>query len=238
MGKSPIPIMDRAAATKIFFILSSFSLPFLAVVDSTITNTQVVSAQSEDMHGHMAGEHGEGGENEIEKLMPSITEWIGVFSLGIFAGIMTFKIDIPPSSNKQNFETKRRRIGTSIAILSISAGVIHLLLVQEHAREAFEWGLFFLISGIGQISFGIAFLFAKKLTSKAILCYIGIAGNALLVITFILVRLIAPPFPPEASPISELEPNGIITLIIEIVLIVLLAFALSFRKDLIQKKLP
>lgn len=56
-------------------------------------------------------------------------------------------------------------------------------------------------------------------------------GNAFLVITFLLVRLVTPPFSPEETPIRELEPNGIITLIIEIVLIVLLTYALRFKVE-------
>ncbi len=82
-------------------------------------------------------------EGEFEKLIPSITEWTGVFSLGIFAGLLAFKTNIQSSSKNQDFEIKRRRIEISIAILSFSAGIIHLLLVQEHLREAFVWGLSF-----------------------------------------------------------------------------------------------
>ncbi len=109
---------------------------------------------------------------------------------------------------------RRRRIIISVAILSLSVGVIHLLLVQEHAKESFWWGIIFLIAGIAQIGFGIIIVFVKKPPTNIIVYFLGNIGNALLIITFILVRLFTPPFSPEGTPINELEPNGIITLII------------------------
>ena len=63
--------------------------------------------------------------------------------------------------------------------------------------------------------------------NKSILYYFGITGNALLVGIFVLVRLIAPPFSSEAAPINELEPNGIITIITELLLVVLLAYLIK-----------
>ena len=225
-----IHILNRTEKQVLIFLLLSFSLTSLSLASNC--NNLAASAQGESMDEHMTRGHaGEEGEGEFEKIIPSITEWTGVFSLGIFAGLLAFKTNISSSSKNQNFEMKRRRIEISIAILSFSAGVIHLLLVQEHSREAFVWGLFFLISGIAQIGFGIAILFAKKQGKKVILYYTGIIGNVLLVITFVLVRLVTPPFSPEETPISELEPNSIITLIIEIVLIVLLTYALRFKVE-------
>jgi len=55
-------------------------------------------------------------------------------------------------------------------------------------------------------------------------------GNALLVIIFIFVRLFTPPFSPEETPVNELDPNGIITLIIEILIVVLLAYVIRFKE--------
>jgi hypothetical protein len=225
------------------FLLSSFSMTLFLALAAGISNNLAVMAQGESMDEHTTGEHGGegemGGENgdEIEKLIPSITEWTGIFSLGIFAGLVAFKTNILSIGKNRVLDIKIRSIGISIVILSISAGIIHLLLVQEHSMEAFVWGLFFLISGISQIGFGIIFLFAKKQEKKVILCYTGMIGNALLVITFILVRLVTPPFSPEETPINELEPNGIITLIIEIVLVVLLAYVIRF-KDNQSKETP
>ena len=66
-------------------------------------------------------------------------------------------------------------------------------------------GLVFLIAGIAQIVFGMIILFVKMPpTNNIIIYYIGNIGNALLIIAFVLVRLITPPFSPEGTPINEL----------------------------------
>lgn len=145
-------------------------------------------------------------------------------------GLLVFKTNSSSPSNIQPLE-RRKRIITSIAILSLSVGAIHLLLVQEHSKESIWWGIFFLISGIAQIVYGIIMLFARKPKTNTILYYIGIIGNALLVGTFILVRLVTPPFSPENTPVNELEPNGIITLIIETLIVVLLCYIVNFKGE-------
>jgi uncharacterized membrane protein HdeD (DUF308 family) len=123
----------------------------------------------------------------------------------------------------------------------MSAGIIHLLLIQEHMEESFIWGIFFLISGIAQIIYSIIIIIvAEKLSplnNKWPLYYFGIAGNALLVGIFVMARLFTPSFSSEAAPINELEPNGIVTIITEIFLIVLLAYLIksSSRSQRSQK---
>ena len=51
-----------------------------------------------------------------------------------------------------------------------------------------------------------------------------------MVIIFIFVRLFTPPFSPEGTPVNELDPYGIITLIIEILIVVLLAYVIRFKE--------
>lgn len=87
---------------------------------------------------------------------------------------------------------------------------------------------------IGPNSIGITLLLVREHSLRNILYYIGIIGNSMLVITFVLVRLVTPPFSPEVTPINELEPNGIITLIIEIVLVILMVYQL---KKTLQKRM-
>ena len=111
-------------------------------------------------------------EEELEEILYfPVTEWIGVFALGIITGLLAFSIKI---SNNVTAFVKRRKIILSIAVLSLSVGAIHLLLVQEHAKESYLWGIFFLISGIAQIAFGIIIAFVKNPKINNILYYIGI----------------------------------------------------------------
>ena len=156
-----------------------------------------------------------------------LSEWICIFSIGIVVGLLAFKTNY---SSNDAIVVRRRLIIISVAILSLSVGAIHLLLVQEHAKESIWWGVVFLIAGIAQIVFGIIIVFVKRPPTNIIIYYIGNIGNALLIITFVLVRLITPPFSPEGTPINELQPNGIITLIIEIVIVVLLMYIIRFSE--------
>ena len=202
---------------------------------STIVATTGIKA---DVFAQSEGENNTNmSMNKQDNIISPLTEWIGVFALGITLGLVS---TLRYKSNNSK-STSIRIIIISIAILSMSAGIIHLLLIQEHMEESFIWGIFFLISGIAQIIYSIFIIIvAEKLSplnNKWPLYYFGIAGNALLVGIFVMVRLFTPPFSSEAAPINELEPNGIITIITEIFLIVLLAYLIksSSRSQRSQK---
>ncbi|HKG41096.1 MAG TPA: hypothetical protein VKA98_03075 [Nitrososphaeraceae archaeon] len=98
------------------------------IVTSTGNNADVF-AQSE-------------GENNTDmnidkqdNIISRLTEWAGIFALGITVGLVS---TLRYRSNNSK-STSLRIIIISIAILSMSAGIIHLLLVQEHMEESFIW---------------------------------------------------------------------------------------------------
>ena len=193
--------------------------------------------ESENMvKNHDDGSMNMAEENPIEKSISPITEWLGIFSLGIFAGLFVFKFKLDKGVDDQDNKTRSRNLIRAIAILSVSVGIIHVLLVPEHSQESMIWGMIFLASGLAQIVFGITLLLVRKYTLRNILYYIGITKNSILVISFVLVRLVTPPFSPEGTPINELEPNGIITLIIEVLLVILMAYQLK-QKDLTKENI-
>ena len=208
-------------------------IPFLlSATAATFGSNYDVFAQSEEENKNTNNTNM--NPMKEDTIISSSTEWEGIFALGITVGLVS------PLRYKSVYSKSRsiRIINISIAILSISAGIIHLLLIQEHMKESFMWGISFLISGIAQIIFGIIIIIlAEKLSpiNKLILYYFGIVGNALLVGIFVFVRLFTPPFSTEGAPINELEPNGIITIITEIVLIVLLAYLIKSSSVKIQR---
>lgn len=229
-------IMIKMATCLIIFVLS-FCLSICQVI---IVVQDVFASSSEGESEHTVKGHDESMDmtegNPVEKLISPITEWLGIFSLGIVSGFFVFKIkpDNKLVENQVN-KTISRNLIIAITILSVSVGIIHVLLVPEHSQESAIWGMIFLASGLAQIGFGLGILLVRKHTLRNILYYIGIIGNSILVITFVLVRLVTPPFSPEGGPINELEPNGIITLIIEIILIILMAYQLK-HKDITKEK--
>src|SRR5215208_3883443 len=202
------------------------------IVTSTGNNADVFAQSENDENNNDANTNMSAMKED--NIISPLTEWVGIFALGITVGILS------PIRYKPVYSKSRSISITnlSIAILSISAGIIHLLLIQEHMKEAFVWGISFLISGIAQLIFGIIIIIIGGELSpinKSILYYFGIIGNTLLVGIFVLARLFTPPFSTEAAPINELEPNGIITIITEIVLIFLLAYLLKSSSTKIQR---
>lgn len=221
------------------FIILVLSFCFSICQGIIGSSSQDALASSEGEAENMVKDHDDGSmnmteENPVEKAISPITEWLGIFSLGIFAGLFVFKFKPEKRLDDQHNKTSSLNLIRAIAILSISVGIIHVLLVPEHSQESMIWGMIFLASGLAQIIFGIVLLLVRKYTLRNFLYYIGIIGNSILVITFVLVRLITPPFSPEGTPINELEPNGVITLIIEIILVILMTYQLK-QKDLAKE---
>jgi len=214
----------------LLLILLLIQLP-LFLVSSIITTSggnYNVFAQSEDEDENNNTNMSMMKEDNI---ISPLTEWVGIFALGITLGLVSPLRYMSDYSKNESIRIAK----ISAAILSMSAGIIHLLLIQEHMEESILWGIFFLISGIAQIIFGIFIIITlEKLLpiNKSILYYFGIVGNSLLVGIFVLVRLFTPPFSTESAPLNELEPNGIITIIIEILSIVVLAYLIkSYSKS-------
>jgi hypothetical protein len=207
----------------IVFTIILFSSFFL--LNSLINNNNnfIIFAQGTNMAKQMMPMEQTTGfwENDI----PPITNWIGVFSLGMMSALLAFK-----TNNPSSFEIRRRRIIISIAIISIAVGLIHLLLIHEHIQVSIWWGLFFLISGSAQVIYGILIGFLKRPSILVVLYYIGIVGNIILFIIFILARVITPPFSPTGTPENEWDPNGIISLIIEAAIPVLLIYILKYKE--------
>ncbi|MDQ6724548.1 MAG: hypothetical protein M3Z01_09875 [Thermoproteota archaeon] len=206
------------STTLLLLILFIFSI-------MTTNNNFIIFSQSESISGQMSKDQMGGGIGG--KIISSLTEWIGIFAIGMTTGLLALKINNP---NNVTTLVRMRRIIISIAILSLATGTIHILLVQEHGKESFWWGIFFLISGIAQMIFGILIVFVKTIPANNVLYYTGIIGNVLLFGVFILVRLFTPPFSSEGTPINELEPNGIITLIDEMVIAILLLYIIKFKE--------
>jgi hypothetical protein len=177
-----------------------------------------------------------GNNSGADDLISPISEWVGIAAIGMTVGLV-ISIRIKFSYNNSSTHLLRRTILASATILSISVGIIHLLLIKEHMTESHMWGIGFLSMGISQIVYGLIMIFAKKFLSsaKTVLYNIGISGNALFIGMFIYVRLFVPPFSPDGTPVNELQTNGILTVIIQLILIVTLIYLVKCN---IAKKQP
>ena len=220
---------------KISFFLTAAILMMAPIIISaglSVAFAQEGKKESEMMYNMSTNSDGN------SHLITSITEWTGITALAMTVGvILVRRFNIIPRNNTNSgnsYLSMRTKVSifTLIGMLSIAVGVIHILLVNEHMTESYIWGIAFLAMGVPQLGYGIVMIFAERLgtTTRKVLYKIGIAGNVLFVIIFVSVRLFVPPFSPEGTPVRELEPNGVLTVVIELFIVALLVYLTRVKK--------
>jgi hypothetical protein len=233
-----------AAAIVLAATIILMDLPVLAIAQE-----EEVGNTGEEIDSESNNIKEEGKEMNNGDPVSKASEYIGIFALGTSFGLL-----ISPSlimgrilTTIPNLVIRNRIVLLSIATLSISVGIIHILLVKEHMEESYMWGIGFLVMGISQLIYGAVFVvLARRLerlverkAGLLVLFGIGIIGNITLVAFFIIARVFVPPFSPEGRPVDELETNGIVTVIIELLIIGLLVYlakGFSREKIIIDKK--
>ncbi|MDQ3840906.1 MAG: hypothetical protein M3297_16760 [Thermoproteota archaeon] len=213
-----------------FMIRTAVGIVIVAVILSSIP---LIAFAQAGAHSEIGMNKSDGGKVEAVNPISRITEDIGIFAIGVSLGLL-----ILPLINKRNSNIMTsKNIFISIAALTITAGIIHILLVKEHMEESYVWGLGFILMGVSQLMYGVAFVvFANSLETlfkrSVVRSFysIGIIGNLLLVAIFIYVRLFVPPFSPEAIPVNEIEVNGILTVVIEVFIVGLLVYLVKREK--------
>jgi hypothetical protein len=226
---------SRAGIPKIVSFLVIVTI--LAMLPTILVTTPFVYAEEENGSEAMSEM-----DDESSDLISPITEWIGVGVLGITAGLV---IPLNVLSKRGIKNNSSESIGTKTylvtltGLLSIAVGIIHLLLVKEHMEESYLWGVGFLAMGVPQIVYGLVIIFSKMLPTswRKILYKVGILGNALFVTIFVYVRLFVPPFSPEGTPVSELEPNGILTVVIQLLIVAMLVYV-GKEKKIKEQEIP
>ena len=233
---------------KITFFLTTAILMMAPIIVAACLNVAFAQEEKKEKENDMMNNMSidSGGNSH---LITSITEWIGISALTITTGVILLlgnniiRTNNPNNRNSYRLMETKVSIFTLIGILSIAVGVIHILLVNEHMMESYIWGIAFLAMGVPQFGYGIMMIFAERLgtTTRKSLYKIGIAANMLFVIMFVFVRLFAPPFSPEGTPVRELEPNGVLTVVIELFIVALLVYLTRVKKieqviGLVRKK--
>ncbi|MBI3741818.1 MAG: hypothetical protein HY257_08700 [Chloroflexi bacterium] len=148
------------------------------------------------------------------------------FALVALIGIQIFRALAPDRFEeiKESIQTSPRLVPFGAAVLSVTAGVIHLELAPEHANQVAVWGLFFALVGMTQIACGLALLFWSNRSLYAATGYI----DFLLAAIYVIVRIVPPPLSPTGEP-EELEIVGIFTVLIEVALVIAVIYLMRFR---------
>ena len=119
--------------------------------------------------------------------------------------------------------------------LSIAAGVAHGLVAPEHLREWWGYGLFFALAALAQVFYGGLLITApwsyddtggrigdvRRVERRV--ATIGIVANSAVILLYVITRTVGIPFlGPAAGDVEPLGPGGVVTTLVEAVLVGLL----------------
>lgn len=110
--------------------------------------------------------------------------------------------------------------GIVAAQLSVAAGTIHLVVIPEHFREWWGYGVFFMSVAIAQVLYSVVLL----LRPGPVLYLAGIVGTLLLIALWSWTRVVGVPFlGPGAGEREAVGFPDAVSKIVELALIVVLA---------------
>lgn len=119
-----------------------------------------------------------------------------------------------------------KRILYSAAALSLIAALIHLWVIPEHFEEWWGYGTFFLVAAVAQGFYGAALL--RWPTQPLLL--LGIIGNSLIILLYLLTRTVEIPLlGPAAGEVEQLGFIDVCATTSEVALILALSSLLLWR---------
>lgn len=131
-----------------------------------------------------------------------------------------------------------RRTRLSAAVLSLAAATMHIVVMGEHADEWWGYALFFLFAAGCQGMFAMVVLGQPWMhdrvtggpwpTAKSFarnFYFLGVGGNAALIGMYLVTRTVGVPwFGPAAGEAEPWSPQGVITKLLEVILVGLLVW--------------
>lgn len=136
---------------------------------------------------------------------------------------------------------RTERLLQRASVLSIVAGLLHGVVTPDHFAEWWGYGLFFLLASFAQVTYGAVPLFARVVEGEpvtaqwtrrkvATFAWLGIAGNAAVLLLYIVTRTVGIPFlGPAAGVVEEVRALDVASKLAEVALIVVLALTLRDR---------
>lgn len=115
--------------------------------------------------------------------------------------------------------------------VSLTAAIIHALVMPEHFQEWWGYGVFFYVVTVAQTLYAVALLFrAWDVHSIGMFEYIwnhhlqsfyvaGIVGNSVLIVLYVITRTIGMPAGPDVGQIETFSALSIVSKVLEVFLI-------------------
>jgi len=112
------------------------------------------------------------------------------------------------------------KIKITAALLSLAAGIIHGMFIQEHFQEWWGYGSFFLLATIAQVLYAVLLVVPMQKPLDRTLYTSGIFGNLTIIVLWAITRTMGIPFfGPGAGEIEEITFLSVLSVILEIILI-------------------
>lgn len=122
-------------------------------------------------------------------------------------------------------------------VLSLAAAALHAGLVEEHLREWWGYGLFFILASVAQGVYGLVLLAlpsrpdwepAQWRRFRIRLFAAGIAGNGAVLVLYTVTRTVGIPFfGPDAGEVEPVDALGLATKAIELLTVLALAWLMQ-----------
>lgn len=117
--------------------------------------------------------------------------------------------------------------------LSIAAGFLHMLIIEEHLVEWWGYGVFFMLAMVAQGVYGFAIVGTQVMEGKPLSEHwrprtrrswylAGIVGNASLVALYVVSRTYGIPAGPQAGEVEAVTVFGVLVKLVEVALVALL----------------
>jgi hypothetical protein len=124
------------------------------------------------------------------------------------------------------YSDRSRTVLYPAAALSLLAALIHFWVIPEHFEEWWGYGAFFVVAATAQSLYAVALL---RWPSQKLLL-LGIVGNSLIILMYLLTRVIGIPFfGPEAGKVEAVGIIDVCATASEAVLIIVLGTLLLSR---------
>jgi hypothetical protein len=153
---------------------------------------------------------------------------------------MERKLHIQSPADRESRYAERLRLA---AVLSLGIGIVHLMLSPEYLSQWWGYGFFFMLAGLGQMTYGLLLLvlpwfyddpasFLRDDPPVVRYLYVGGAlGYLGVVALFVVTRTLGVPAGPQAGTIAPFSAAGLATTLAEVVLAgLLLALARQARR--------
>ncbi len=157
-----------------------------------------------DLYGSKELPYSGGAATHAAPFNVFVSQWYGqlfnsVITVAIIAplAVLGLALGLRKPLTKYKRTSDKPALFQYIAVLAaIAAGTLHVILFPDHSSESLYYGIFFLVAGSSQLSYGVLYMMYRRKS----LNYIGLFGTIGIIGLYIYSITFPPPFHPTPLP--------------------------------------